>query len=364
MATHYFVWYRVPGDPAAARGAVNALMQDIAMKTGVTGRLLMRPDAPPTWMEVYESVADAAELRRRVCRSGRAQRRCDARAGRATSRALPRRAVRRCAWRCSRSTRIRATSLVVAANRDEYHARPTAPAAWWDEGWLAGRDLRAGGTWLGVTRAGSLRAADELPRSGAQRSCGAVARCARAGGAVGSRRCRRDARALARRRRAPQRLQPARRNADPRRVDDRIATPGVQVLAPGSYGLSNALLDTPWPKVVRSKAALAAVARARRRGHRAAVHGARRPRHRSRRGAAVDRRHAGVGAPPLRAVHRRRDLRDAQLDGADHRSRRRGSPRRAQLRCRRARAPARSITASRMLRLTALRRRATRAARA
>jgi Domain of unknown function (DUF4936) len=60
MATHHFVWYRVPGDPAAARGAVNALMQDIARQTGVTGRLLMRLDVPPTWMEVYEKVADAA----------------------------------------------------------------------------------------------------------------------------------------------------------------------------------------------------------------------------------------------------------------------------------------------------------------
>ena len=32
--------------------------------------------------------------------------------------------------------------LVVAANRDEHHARPAAPARWWDEGWLGGRDLR------------------------------------------------------------------------------------------------------------------------------------------------------------------------------------------------------------------------------
>lgn len=62
MATHYFVWYRVPGDPAAARGAVNALIQDVAKQTGVFGRLLMRPDVPPTWMEVYESVADAAKF--------------------------------------------------------------------------------------------------------------------------------------------------------------------------------------------------------------------------------------------------------------------------------------------------------------
>ncbi len=58
-ATHYFVWYRVPGDAAAARAAVNSLQQELTLRTGVVGRLLMRPDAPPTWMEVYECVADA-----------------------------------------------------------------------------------------------------------------------------------------------------------------------------------------------------------------------------------------------------------------------------------------------------------------
>jgi Domain of unknown function (DUF4936) len=62
MATHYFVWYRVPGDPATARGAVNTLMHDIARQTGVIGRLLLRPEVPPTWMEVYECVADAASF--------------------------------------------------------------------------------------------------------------------------------------------------------------------------------------------------------------------------------------------------------------------------------------------------------------
>jgi uncharacterized protein with NRDE domain len=46
--------------------------------------------------------------------------------------------------------------LVVAANRDEFFRRAAAPAAFWAEapGLLAGRDLEAGGTWLGVTRAG------------------------------------------------------------------------------------------------------------------------------------------------------------------------------------------------------------------
>ncbi len=42
--------------------------------------------------------------------------------------------------------------LVVIGNRDEYHARPAAPLARWpDSSVLAGRDLQAGGTWLGVS---------------------------------------------------------------------------------------------------------------------------------------------------------------------------------------------------------------------
>ena len=49
--------------------------------------------------------------------------------------------------------------LVVAANRDEFHARPTAPLGWWpDNAILAGRDLKGGGTWMGVTRNGRFAA--------------------------------------------------------------------------------------------------------------------------------------------------------------------------------------------------------------
>lgn len=46
--------------------------------------------------------------------------------------------------------------LVFAGNRDEFYARPTAPARFWAEApeVLAGRDRKAGGTWLGVTRTG------------------------------------------------------------------------------------------------------------------------------------------------------------------------------------------------------------------
>jgi uncharacterized protein with NRDE domain len=54
--------------------------------------------------------------------------------------------------------------LLLAANRDERHARPTSAAAWWPElpGVLAGRDLEAGGTWLGVDRRGRVAAVTNI----------------------------------------------------------------------------------------------------------------------------------------------------------------------------------------------------------
>jgi uncharacterized protein with NRDE domain len=59
------------------------------------------------------------------------------------------------AWRVDRER-----PLIVAANRDEFHARPAAPAAFWEDhpGILAGRDLEAGGTWMGVSRSGRFAA--------------------------------------------------------------------------------------------------------------------------------------------------------------------------------------------------------------
>jgi uncharacterized protein with NRDE domain len=50
--------------------------------------------------------------------------------------------------------------LIVAANRDEFHARPAAPAAFWSDRpeILAGRDLEAMGTWMGVSRSGRFAA--------------------------------------------------------------------------------------------------------------------------------------------------------------------------------------------------------------
>ena len=50
--------------------------------------------------------------------------------------------------------------LVVAANRNEFYARPASRAGFWDDHpqVLAGRDLQAGGTWLGVNRTGRFSA--------------------------------------------------------------------------------------------------------------------------------------------------------------------------------------------------------------
>src|SRR5512141_3427173 len=56
--------------------------------------------------------------------------------------------------------------LAVAANRDEFHARPAEPARFWPDrpAILAGRDLEAGGTWMGITRDGRFAALTNFRR--------------------------------------------------------------------------------------------------------------------------------------------------------------------------------------------------------
>lgn len=48
--------------------------------------------------------------------------------------------------------------IFIAANRDEFAERPTLPMHWWDGHILAGKDLKAGGTWLGITKTGRFAA--------------------------------------------------------------------------------------------------------------------------------------------------------------------------------------------------------------
>lgn len=164
--------------------------------------------------------------------------------------------------------------LVIAANRDEFYARRTRPAAWWGQAvsLLAGRDEEAGGTWLGINRRGrvamltNVRSPEQCNLHAPSRGLIVLAALQSAGSLqqwvddsgrnaanyngynlligeplpVPSRGI--DAQLIY----TSNRTGP---DADPRHA--------TRSLAPGIYGLSNAALDTPWPKVVRAVAAFA-----------------------------------------------------------------------------------------------------------
>jgi uncharacterized protein with NRDE domain len=148
-------------------------------------------------------------------------------------------------------------ALVVAANRDEYHARPALPAAWWDDGWLAGRDLSAGGTWLGITRAGRWALLTNVreparhdPKAPSRGALVTRVLAAAEGPGVALNAAINDSNGY---------------NGFNLLAGDRDGAywgsnraPAARTLATGLHGISNATLDTPWPKVTRSKAALAA----------------------------------------------------------------------------------------------------------
>ncbi len=148
-------------------------------------------------------------------------------------------------------------AVVVAANRDEFHARPAAAAGWWDEGWLAGRDLEAGGTWLGVARDGRYAFLTNVrepqrQRPGAPSRGALVPRVLAHAGAP-------DAALEATLTAAADHNGFNLLTGDARAAhwgSNRAASPTA--LAHGISGLSNAALDTPWPKVERTKAGLAA----------------------------------------------------------------------------------------------------------
>ena len=145
-------------------------------------------------------------------------------------------------------------SVVLAANRDEFHERPAAAMDWWKEPpMLAGRDLQAGGTWLAVDRQGRFGVVTNYrdlqpPKPGAPsrglliprflgESAGATAFAARIAAEAGQ------------------------YSGFNLLIGDRVklsyvtnrATERTRELAPGVFGLSNHLLDTPWPKLVRTR---------------------------------------------------------------------------------------------------------------
>jgi uncharacterized protein with NRDE domain len=149
--------------------------------------------------------------------------------------------------------------LIIAANRDEAYSRGAAAAAFWDDhpDIFAGRDLERGGTWLGISRRGRFAAITNYRQgrsADAERSRGELPREYLAGDAAP----RVYVRSVADRAGeyngfslivgAPDELWfYSNRGAAPQRI-----TPGV-------HGLSNHLLDEPWPKVRRGVAELTAL---------------------------------------------------------------------------------------------------------
>lgn len=146
--------------------------------------------------------------------------------------------------------------LVVAANRDEFFSRPTAEAEFWpDCEILAGRDLQAGGTWLGITRTGRFAALTNF-RDPARQKNDLVSR-----GQLVAEFLNSDEEPLAWLHTVSTRV--ADYNGFNLLVSDgdTLASLGsvtgqLKVLEPGIYGLSNHLLDSPWPKVLAAKSAL------------------------------------------------------------------------------------------------------------
>jgi uncharacterized protein with NRDE domain len=148
-------------------------------------------------------------------------------------------------------------ALVVAANRDEYHERPAAPLAKWPPPaeLLAGRDLRAQGTWLGIDRerrCGVVTNFRELQRT----QPGAPSRgelIPHFLGTPGTSAAGFFA-ALAPHAQAYAGFNLLLADGDSMWYGSNRAPRFARPLLPGVYGLSNELLDTPWPKLLRVRA--------------------------------------------------------------------------------------------------------------
>ena len=148
--------------------------------------------------------------------------------------------------------------LIAAANRDEYYERSTSPVAFWEDApqVLAGRDLKEGGTWMGITRGGKFAALTNF------RDPGGVKTGAPSRGQLVSNFLTGSESAASYMDRISR---PAQEYngfnlicGDPKDLFVYSNRGEIKKLEPGIYGLSNHLLDSPWPKVIKGKKALSA----------------------------------------------------------------------------------------------------------
>ena len=149
--------------------------------------------------------------------------------------------------------------LVVIANRDEYYARPTEYAHWWDDSNIfAGRDLEAKGTWLGVNRRGHFAAVTNVREPGGmsagKNSRGDLTRNYLAGN--------KDAETCLQ--------QLSGHDQDYAGFNFLLGNleglwfysnrdHRIQTIEPGVYGISNGRFDEPWPKLSSGKLELEAM---------------------------------------------------------------------------------------------------------
>ncbi|AJP57741.1 hypothetical protein UC34_13635 [Pandoraea vervacti] len=175
-----------------------------------------------------------------------------------------------------------ATPLVVLANRDEFFERPAEPMHWWSDrpDVLAGRDLRGGGTWMGVNRAGRFAAltnfrdgrAPMTPKDTPSRGLLVSAMLDATSFDDDLMRIEKHAHEYAGFNLLAGDLPAGKlywlgnretgETGDSGESGDRgeaagpTALPVAHPITPGIHGLSNALLDTPWPKLVSRRDAL------------------------------------------------------------------------------------------------------------
>lgn len=147
--------------------------------------------------------------------------------------------------------------LILVANRDEFYARPTQPLGFWESNprILAGRDLQAGGTWMGIHTSGRFACLTNY-RDMATIKSGSPSR----GDIIPNLLTSRDT--------IPDFMTQLDKRADAYNGFNLLAGQGSEIywyanqsgkivrLSPGIHGLSNHLLDTPWPKVARGKTML------------------------------------------------------------------------------------------------------------
>lgn len=148
--------------------------------------------------------------------------------------------------------------LLLVANRDEFFERPSSSLHLWEEGFYAGRDLRGGGTWMGVHPNGRFAALTNY-RDLSRLHENPITRGNLVKGFLEN-----DETPLAY-------LSHIRETRDQYDGFNLLVADGakmayfgnyghgIEEVQPGIHGISNALLDTPWPKVEKAKAALTAL---------------------------------------------------------------------------------------------------------